>query len=237
MAYKSFLNGLQGDNPSIAPQFKTWLYVYKNNTVDEEFKNSIHDNYFVDVKEIDRQNYYEEELSSTDSGNKDSDLTQVEDVKREEKEQQSEVPASVPVTVTTTNDTTNSKDIPDFETLKKTKPVEVQDETRLVDDQLDSSKFDEVVEDRQYVEVPVIKEEISKQTLLDDAKVVPEGDSIPEGKTSVAKQSERPVSKIISQTVKETENLEIMAAQARYLGQRQVNLFLYFFIPTREQDW
>lgn len=218
MAYKSFLKGLQGDNPLIAPQFKTWLYVYKNNTVEEEFKNSIHDNYFVDVKEIDRQIYYEEESSSTDGGNKDSDLTHVEDVKREEKVHESKVPTSVPVTVAT-NDTTNSKDIPDFETLKKTKPV--QDETRLIDDQLDSSKFDEVVEDRQYVETPVIKQEISKQT-MDDAKIVPKEDAIAEVKDSVEKHSEKQVSKIVSQTVKETENLEIMQAEARYLGQRQV---------------
>lgn len=222
MAYKSFLKGLQGDNPSIAPQFKTWLYVYKNNTVEEAFKNSIHDNYFVDVKEIDRQTYDDGESSSTEGGNNNnSDLTLVEDVKRDEKVHEIKAPATA-----ATNDTTNSKDIPDFETLKKTKPIEVQDETRLIDDQLDSSKFDEVVEDRQYVEVPVIKEEISKQTTFDDAKLVAKG--VADVKDGAGKQNESQVSKIVSPTVKEPENLEIMQAEARSLGQRQVMSYAWF---------
>lgn len=188
--------------------------MYKNNTVEDEFKTSVHDNYFVDVKEIDRQNYDVEEPTPADDENKDSDLTHVEDAKRDEKAQESSlvVPLSVSVTV---NDTTNSKDIPDFETLKKTKPSSAddgQDETRLIDDQLDSSKFDEVVEERQYVEVPIIKEEISKQT-----------DGTTEAKEVGEKQDGRKASKVNPQADKETENLEIMRAEARHLGQRQVS--------------
>lgn len=225
LAYKNFLKGLQGDNPTIAPQFKTWFYIYKNNTVDEEFKNSIHENYFVDVKEIDR-NYYEEETTTTDDGgNRDSDLTHVEDVKRDDKEREINVPAIVAVA---TNDTTNSKDIPDFETLKKTKPDAAEDETRLIDDQLDSSKFDEVVEDRQYVEVPVIKEEILKQTKVEDDKLIATEGVTAEVKESVETKTEKQISKIISETVKETESLEIMKAEARYLGQRQVISLMCF---------
>lgn len=56
----------------------------------------------------------------------------------------------------------NSKDIPEFDTLKVNVPsASEDDETRLIDDQQDASKFDEVVEDKQYVEVPVIREEIA----------------------------------------------------------------------------
>lgn len=216
MAYRKFLKGLQGDNPTIAPQFKTWFYIYKNNTVEEDFKNSIHDNYFVEVKDIDRNNYDDAEPSSINDENKDSDLSYVEDAKREEKVNQSNIPMKA-----ATNDTTNSKDIPDFETLKKTEPIDSQDETRLIDDQLDSSKFDEVVEDRQYVEVPVIKEEISKKVELADAKLVPTVDDT-DVKDIVETPTEKTISKIISDTVKDTENLEIMHAEARHLGQRQV---------------
>lgn len=59
-------------------------------------------------------------------------------------------------------DVDNSKDIPEFDTLKVNTPDGSEDdETRLIDDQHDASKFDEVVEDKQYVEVPVIREEIA----------------------------------------------------------------------------
>ncbi|KAG4070245.1 hypothetical protein HA402_003935 [Bradysia odoriphaga] len=205
LAYKNFLNGLQGDNPSIAPQFKTWFYIYKNNTVEDDFRNSIRDNYFVEVKDIDRQNDDEEESISTVTETENSDLTYVEDAKKDEKERE----IKVSVTVAPTNDTTNSKDIPDFETLKKTHPVETQDETRLIDEQEDSSKFDEVVEDRQYVEVPVIKEEILKETpVVDDVKIVAKEAEVSEDKKEIV--------------VKENEKLEIMQAEARHLGQRQV---------------
>lgn len=202
LAYKNFLSGLQGDDPTIAPQFKTWFYIYKNNTAEDDFKTSIHENYFVEVKDIDRQDDFEEEPTPTVNENDNSDLTYVEDAKRNDKEREVNVPASVAAT----NDTTNSKDIPDFETLKKTQPAEPQDETRLIDEQEDSSKFDEVVEDRQYVEVPVIKEEISKKTPpLDDIKVK-EAEVFEDKNESV---------------VKETEKLEIMQAEARHFGQRQ----------------
>lgn len=199
--------------------------MYKNNTVEEDFKTSIHDNYFVEVKEIDRQNYDETESTPAEGGSGDSDLTLVEDVKRVEKAQEpiAVVPTSVPVAASATNDTTNSKDIPDFETLKKTKPsADSQDETRLIDDQLDSSKFDEVVEDRQYVEVPVIKEEILKQTKLGD--VEPKEDATVEADEAIKKPEEKKISKIVPGAVKEADNLEIMRAEARYLGQRQVSV-------------
>jgi len=120
-----------------------------------------------------------------------------------------------------TNDTTNSKDIPDFETLKKTKPVETQDETRLIDSQLDSSKFDEVVEDRQYVEVPVIKEEISKQKVREEAKVDTKVSVDAEVKSTVENFTKKEIPKTEPQVKKDAEKLEIMHAEARNLGQRQ----------------
>lgn len=216
MAYKKFLGGLQGDDPTIAPQFKTWFYIYKNNTVEEDYKKNIHENYFVEVKDIDRQDEFkEEDSSSTVAGNDNSDLSYVEDAKLDENVREITVPA--------TNDSTNSKDIPDFETLKKTNAAHAEDETRLIDHQADSSKFDAVVEDRQYVEVPVIKEEISKKkTALKNDK-----EGAKEAKIAEAKKES---------LVKTTEKLEIMQAEARHLGQRQVTwsfFFVTFFRSTR----
>lgn len=62
----------------------------------------------------------------------------------------------------------NSKDVTNFEEIKKTEPVVANDESRI-DTQKDSSKFDEVVEDRQYVEVPVIKEHMEQVKTEGDA--------------------------------------------------------------------
>ncbi|KAJ6641694.1 Plasma serine protease inhibitor [Pseudolycoriella hygida] len=185
-AYRRFLQSLQGDNPAIAPQFKTWFYIYKNNSVAEEFKNSIRDNYFVEVKDIDRQNFYDAETDVIDK----SDLTEPQP------QQDEKVSDSI---ISSNKDSGNSKDIPDFETLKKTQPVP-QDETRLIDDQVDSSKFDEVIEDRQYVEIPVTTEEIFKG----------EGTA----KKVVEKQKE-------NSEAEKSENLEIMSAEARYTRQRE----------------
>lgn len=132
---------MQGDNPMSAPQFKTWLYVYRNNSINEEFRRTLSEDYFVDVKEIDRLelNEWSDEPSNSDSNSVNLNQPQ----------------ADVPFT-----DPENSKDVPEFVTLNLVQ----EDETRLIDDgQSDASKFDEVVEDKQYVEVPVIKEEIAQQ--------------------------------------------------------------------------
>lgn len=130
---------MQGDNPLTAPQFKTWLYIYRNNSVNEEFRRTLHEDYFVDVKEIDRLEMDEFSDEASSSGSSTS-LNQPQ--------------ADSPIV-----DPENSKDVPEFMTLNLVQ----EDETRLIDGQSDASKFDEVIEDKQYVEVPVIREEIAQQ--------------------------------------------------------------------------
>ena len=48
---------MQGENPKIAPQFKSWFYIYQNNSVEEEFKKQLVDYYQVEVKDIERLDY------------------------------------------------------------------------------------------------------------------------------------------------------------------------------------
>lgn len=222
MAYKSFLKGLQGDDPSIAPQFKTWFYIYQNNTVRDEFRDSIRENYFVEVKDVERVNIVDDEPTATVAASTDSDLSYVEDARQNAQ-------------TTKNNDTTNSKDIPDFETLKKTQPLESEDQTRLIDDQVDSSKFDAVVEDRQYVEVPVIKEEMLNEPVQDDVKSdlkeeeVSADDKKPLStlisassvKEVLKEAAKKAVKEASMEAIKEADNLEIMKAEARNLDQRQ----------------
>lgn len=148
---------MQGDDPMIAPQFKTWFYIYRNNTAESEFRTILTNYYQVDVKDIDRYDF-------------DFDTARTA-------EQQSE-----------SYSPTNSKDILQFDDLKKTEP---KDQTGAIDgfetlksididsveaadadyDQLNKdekkkvSKFDRDVDDKQYVEVPLIVEQIKKEKM------------------------------------------------------------------------
>lgn len=156
-AYKNVIEYFQGSNPHVVPQFRTWFYIYKNNSVDEGYKKLLENNYYVTVKEIDRDSFYdlnEGEQSSAEAETKESPLkTSPVETKTAEKSSD----ASQVTKTLGESGKNNSKDVIDFDTLKaESDPV---DETRI-DAQKDASKFDEVVEDRQYVEVPEIKKEI-----------------------------------------------------------------------------
>lgn len=177
-SYKDILKSLQGDDPTSAPQFKTWLYIYKNNSVTQEFRNIVHDNYFVEVKDVDRDAYVQQtnDIDFND-GISDGDklvvpqlvLKDIDVQKSQSSSSDNDAVAAEPETSTNGN----SKDIPEFETLKQIHGAEDDDETRLllIDDQKDASKFDEVVQDRQYVEVPVIIEEINNEKRLEAEKL------------------------------------------------------------------
>lgn len=153
------LKSLQNDTPLVTPHLKTWLYIFKNNTVEDDFRAALTNDYFVEVKDVERSNI-------DDKGNSDSmhdvdadpSLTLNDDDDDNVSEERIDT-VTVTVPAGGGGSPNNSKDIPDFETLKKNEPI---DETRM-DNQKDASKFDEVVEDRQYVEVPIIKQELLKE--------------------------------------------------------------------------
>lgn len=48
--YKDVFKRLNMENPQVAPQFKTWFYIYKNYTVSESYKNLLKEAYNVEVK-------------------------------------------------------------------------------------------------------------------------------------------------------------------------------------------
>ena len=182
-SYKSVLKSLQGDNPTVAPQFKTWLYVYKNNTIENDYRTTLQESYFVEVKDIEREYYNWNDPKTT---------TNLEtDTKKEE-------------TSTQAPNDPNSKDIPEFDTLKKDdEPI---DEQRIIDDQKDASKFDEVVEDKQYVEAPFIRESLAKGQTQDTAV------EATEPKVSVDQPTK------VDLPLKPFEELEIMQAQETKLS-------------------
>lgn len=139
-----------GNDSKIAPQFKTWFYIYRNNTAEEDFKKILAEDYLVEIKDIDRFSY-DFDTPRTAEQKFDVDLQKVP---------------------------TNSKDVSQFEDLKNTEPkdetgaIDGFETLKLVDEDLSSiqhavidydmlnkdeknkfSKFDKHVDDGQYVEV------------------------------------------------------------------------------------
>lgn len=133
------------------------------------------------------------------------------------------------IVTTASESSENSKDIPDFETLKINNPTD-DDETRIIDDQNDASKFDEVVEDKQYVEVPVIREAISKEKekLVEQAKhsIVADNNQYV-ADSVVTAEGIKAIREELKDTLRERkgslDNLEIMEAQESHFGGRQVS--------------
>lgn len=143
----------------IAPQFKTWFYIYKNNTAEEEFKRILTDDYLVEIKDIERydnafDSFTTEEKTTDDKvQSSNEDLLPLEDFQTDIKDDKTEDLE----TITAVNET----------------PIPLED-TTIFDDVLiegeiidkdKNSKFDRHVEDSQYVEVPEIRKKIKDELL------------------------------------------------------------------------
>lgn len=197
-AYRSVLSHLNGLDPQVAPQFRSWFYIYKNNTVNESYKQILENDYYVTVRNVEpwtpdilndqtTEPKPIDEMPSTKS-------TSTVDAKKE-------------------TTTTNSKDIVEFDSFKLEGSGPV-DETRI-DNQKDASKFDEIVEDRQYVEVPdkmkqPPKEEEKEIVKADETKRMEPAVKAPVKDVKEAKQAPLPF--------KQFEDMEIMQAEESRLG-------------------
>lgn len=155
-AFRMALTEYSGNDSIIAPQFKTWFYIYRNNKAEEEFKRTLADDYLVEIKEIERIDF-------------DFDSPRTAEQKSEGDHQ---------------NLPTNSKDVLQFDDLKNTEPkddkgtIDGFETLKLVDDSSDAveqaiadydqlikeekgkvSKYDKHVDESQYAEVQEIKKE------------------------------------------------------------------------------
>ncbi|KAH8363657.1 hypothetical protein KR084_012761 [Drosophila pseudotakahashii] len=143
--YKRILGSYQNRDAAVAlPSFQTWLYIYRNHSAREEFKDLLEKHYFVDVKDINRQEY---------DWNEPNTSLQLS----EEKENADSTEGST--------EQSNSKDVIGFETLKR---INLDDEDipaipadgygqEIIDKE--ASKFDRDIDDKQYVEKPVAQAE------------------------------------------------------------------------------
>lgn len=202
-AYRSVLSHLQGLDPQSAPQFRSWFYIYKNNTADEDYQQILSSDYYVTVRNVEPYNPDQEEdkpvetTASVKTADEPSSTKAATDVKAK--------PAATP---------TNSKDIVQFDSFKmESAPV---DETRI-DSQKDASKFDEVVEDRQYVDVAETVKNKEKDATKPDEKEIIETEETkrmePAIKAPVVEEG-----KNTPLPIKKFEEMEIMQAEESRLG-------------------
>lgn len=204
-AYRSVLSHLQGLDPQNAPQFRSWFYIYKNNSADESYKQTLANDYYVTVRNVEPYNPDQE----ADKPEQTAASVKLADETASTKPI-TDVEAKSQVTPT------NSKDIVQFDSFKlEAGPV---DETRI-DTQKDASKFDEVVEDRQYVDVAEgIKDQAKETAKPDEKEVIQTEESkrmepairAPVQAANEAKETVLPI--------KQFEEMEIMQAEESRLG-------------------
>lgn len=207
-AYRSVLSHLQGLDPQSAPQFRSWFYIYKNNSADEDYKQILSSDYYVTVRNVEPYNpdLEEDKPAETTASVKKAD-------------EASSTKAATDVDAKPEAAPTNSKDIVQFDSFKmEAAPV---DETRI-DNQKDASKFDEVVEDRQYVDVAETvkdkeKEKEKDATKADEKEIIETEETkrmVPAIQAPVqdVKESKTPL------PIKKFEEMEIMQAEESRLG-------------------
>ncbi|XP_017076418.2 uncharacterized protein LOC108111460 [Drosophila eugracilis] len=181
-AYKRILGSYQNRDAAVAlPSFQTWLYVYRNSSAREEFKDLLEKHYYVDVKDISRQEYDWNEPNTSLQLSEEKDNTDSAEGSTEQ---------------------SNSKDVIGFETLKR---INLDDEDipaipadgygqEIIDKE--ASKFDRDIDDKQYVEKPVALAEaelLKKEQQQQQATTESELESQPEETTTLAvEKQEKP---------------------------------------------
>lgn len=213
-AYRSVLSHLQGLDPQVAPQFRSWFYIYKNNTIEDSYRQILVDDFHVTVRNVEPYNPPEEQQQTAEVTTNSISVgtTETNDDEAKQEAQQTSTKSVVDVQVKTNDKPINSKDIVAFDSFKmEAEPV---DETRI-DTQNDASKFDEVIEDRQYVEVPLIKDETEKAA---KNEVKGNMDTEKMDAENVKVTSERNDSKKVALPLKHYEEMEIMQAAETRLG-------------------
>lgn len=140
-AYRIALKQYAGNDSVIAPQFKTWFYIYRNNTIEDDFRKILIDDYLVEIKDIERYDNNFDSFNTPDSSSSNSqDLLSLEDFDTE---------------------TTNSG-AEDFETSTPVEFTTNFDNEEIKEDK--NSKFDRHVDDSQYVESPEIRKKIKEES-------------------------------------------------------------------------
>lgn len=156
-AFRSVLADYAGNDSMIAPQFKTWFYIYKNNNVSPEFKQHLIKDFLVDVKDIERLTFgfdstRNDPFFSDEKTTNSKDILQFDDLKysKDDEEVQNDEKFDELKIEDGNNESSVSLAISDYDQIDKEEKSKV-------------SKFDREVDDRQYVEKSVIDEELKQK--------------------------------------------------------------------------
>lgn len=136
------------DSAVALPSFQTWFYVYRNNSVRQDYKQLLERYYHVEVKDISRQEFDWSEPNTSlqlEGGDVEGGII---------------------------TEPSNSKDVIGFETLKRINldddaPSPIGDTYGEEVLNKEASKFDREVDDKQYVEKPVALAEAELQLQRD----------------------------------------------------------------------
>ncbi|XP_017856322.1 PREDICTED: serpin B13 [Drosophila arizonae] len=174
------------DTVDALPSFQTWFYVYRNNSVREDYKQLLQRHYYAEVKDINREESDWQEPSSLalEGSGTDGDGTEP----------------------------SNSKDVIGFETLKRINvdddaPIGISEDSygeEVVNKE--ASKFDREVDDKQYVEKPVALAEAEQ--LQSEREQLTTEQTATDADSSSSSNTDAPVEKLekpaeIALTVKE----------------------------------
>jgi hypothetical protein len=189
-AFRSVLKEYTGTDSVIAPQFKTWFYIYNGSTADEDYKRILINDFYVEVKDIERYEmdfesvYNESSNKKDDYQTNDKDISNFDDFKFSE---QNDEPT----------------EIEGFDSIKSVESDSVKDavidyENLDREEKSKVSKFDKEVDDKQYVEKSKITDEMKK----DEENVKKEDNEMGPEKITL------PIKKFM-----DDESMEIMDAQ------------------------
>lgn len=150
-SFRKMMTRYGGDQPSLEPQFKSWFYVYRNNSVNEDFVRVLREDYLVEVKTIERE-YYDFDVPPTSEISESVQATVTEEVRPMVVMQKD----SETKQVSAVDETENTFDAVDFD--GKGYLSEPGDIDQIIK-QKECSRFDEEVDDKQYVEVQALRDE------------------------------------------------------------------------------
>ncbi|XP_052868567.1 serine protease inhibitor A3K [Anopheles cruzii] len=196
-AYDDSLKRLSGQNPTNEPQFKTWFYVYRNNSVHQAYKDVLERNYGVEVRDIERNDYnFDEPKTSLEPIVAETPAAEEE----EEIQEENNNPAGLGGNrvVEASGGSNNSKDIVDFEVLKIKSAFPPTEDTVRIDTGIstkydevedENPKFDKNVDENEYVDPTKIKAELAKKKMEALNEIIEQGDSV---KTKVGCGSAEP---------------------------------------------
>lgn len=164
--YRSLVALYSGDEPATTPQFKTWFYVYENNSVNEEFVKTLRDDYLVEIKTIQR-NFYDFDVPAAPTAEPEAAATaafevQVSDDVPETVRLADDEPSMGPAKQVAGNididESSNLFDDVDLDGKNLAMPSDIDEIIK----QKECSRFDEEVDDQQYVEVQALREGASE---------------------------------------------------------------------------